>query len=104
MSSPTNKPTGLGFQGSPYRRCENCGHSEQLHFGSVCGGPVLDQEGPLECPCRSFCARPLSATEKRIIEEQLRAASERELEYVGEALYRELKRESPSATREEQRS
>ncbi len=99
MASDVNKPTGLGFAGSPYRKCENCGHSEQLHFGSVCGGECLSAD---TCWCTSFCARALSTTEKRIIAEQRQV--ERELEYVGEALYRELKRESPSATREEQRS
>ena len=90
MANAVNKPTGLGYQGSPYRRCSNCGHSEQLHFERVCG---FGRSRGL-CTCKSFCARPLSKEEKRIIREQEQA--ERELEYVGEALYRELKREVPS--------
>lgn len=95
MASNVNKPTGLGYQGSPYRRCTACGHFESSHYGQRC---FYSKE--VDCRCRSFCARELTAKEKRIIEEQHRAAAERELEYVGEALYQELKREHPSDTRD----
>lgn len=100
MSSAINKPTGLGYQGSPWRVCEECGHPELDHYEGRCWHFERDglREFAPQCECFGFCARRLSVEERRIIEEQRQ--TERELEYVGEALYRELKREHPSDTRD----
>lgn len=89
MPSSINKPTGLGYQGSPWRQCTACGHLETTHFGR-CHASLGRKNGHSYCPCKGFCAREISAEERSIIDQKVEA----ELEYVGEALYTMIKREA----------
>jgi len=77
MSSNINKPTGLGYAGTPWRECD-CGHSEQQHFGHRCYALDL-----MACKCKGFAARDREADE----------AVHHEWTQVDEVLYRELKDE-----------
>ena len=90
MPSELNKPTGLGFQGSPWRICTQCDHQESSHYGSRCFTTMSRRDGFGNCTCRGFSSRELSAEEKAILDEEV----EKELEYVGEALYIDLKKEA----------
>lgn len=91
MSSSINRPTGLGYTGSPYRTCTLCHHLESTHYGHRCHAS-LGRRGAFEpCTCLGFSARELEEEEKKILEV---GRIESELEYVGEALYTEIKREA----------
>lgn len=90
MSSSVNRPTGLGYTGSPYRTCTLCNHLESSHYGHRCHAS-LSRRGAFEpCPCLGFSARELDEKEKEILAQKIEA----ELEYVGESLYIQIKEEA----------
>lgn len=93
MASSVNKPTGLGYQGDQlFRRvCTLCFHLESTHYGSRCHASLSRRGGFDYCPCVGFSARELDETEKSVLEA---GRIESELEYVGEALYTEIRREA----------
>jgi len=94
MSSELNKPTGLGYQSNLQRECAECHHREIKHYGHRCyegidGGGALDDEIVI-CECLGFTVRELDELERRVLAEQ----AESELEYVGEVITREIRREA----------
>ena len=71
---------GAGYYAKLDRICQNgkCKHLESVHFGAC-----------TRCPCVSFAARRLSATERRIMADTAKK-KDSEIKYTGEAWLNEF--------------